>query len=113
VRDRKLWGGDDPLFPATAVVNATGLKFEAAGLSRRHWSNAGPIRAIFRDALTLAGFTCSHWRISQKTCHSILKFGTTSHVRATTGRAHSIGNGSDRCFVGKIMGKIDKAKLSK
>jgi integrase len=57
LRDRKLWGGDDPLFPATAVVNGTGLKFEAAGLSRRHWSNAGPIRAIFRDAFTLAGLT--------------------------------------------------------
>jgi integrase len=57
LRNQKLWGGDDPLFPATAVVNGTGLKFEAAGLSRRHWSNAGPIRAIFRDAFTLAGLT--------------------------------------------------------
>ena len=57
LRDQKLWGGDDPLFPATAVVNGTGLKFEASGLSRRHWSNAGPIRAIFRDAFTLAGLT--------------------------------------------------------
>jgi integrase len=55
LRDQKLWGGDDPLFPATEVVNGTGLKFETAGLSRRHWSNAGPIRAIFRDAFTLAG----------------------------------------------------------
>jgi integrase len=57
LRNQKLWGGDDPLFPATEVINGTGLKFEAAGLSRRHWSNAGPIRAIFRDAFTLAGLT--------------------------------------------------------
>jgi len=57
LRDQKLWGGDDPLFPATAVVNGVDLKFEAAGLSRRHWSNAGPIRAIFRDAFTMAGLT--------------------------------------------------------
>jgi integrase len=57
LRNQNLWGGDDPLFPATAVVNGTGLKFEAAGLSRRHWSNAGPIRAIFRDAFTPAGLT--------------------------------------------------------
>jgi integrase/recombinase XerD len=49
-----LGGGDDPLFPATAVVNGKGLKFEVSGLARRHWSNAGPIRAIFRDAFTLA-----------------------------------------------------------
>jgi integrase/recombinase XerD len=57
LRDQKLWGGDDPLFPATAVVNGKGLKFEVSGLARRHWSNAGPIRAIFRDAFTLARFT--------------------------------------------------------
>ena len=55
LRDRKLWGNDDPLFPATAVVNGASLKFQAAGLARRHWSNAASIRAIFRDAFTLAG----------------------------------------------------------
>jgi integrase len=55
LRDQKLWGGDDPLFPATEVVNGTGLKFEVSGLARRHWSNAGPIRLIFRDAFALAG----------------------------------------------------------
>jgi integrase/recombinase XerD len=55
LRDQKLSGGDDPLFPATEVVNGTDLKFETSGLSRRHWSNAGPIRAIFRSAFTLAG----------------------------------------------------------
>ena len=48
LREQKLWGGDDPLFPATAVVNGVDLKFEAAGLSRRHWSNAGPMQAIFK-----------------------------------------------------------------
>lgn len=57
LRNQKLWGGDDPLFPATAVVNGIGLKFEVSGLARRHWSNTGPIRAIFRDAFTLAGLT--------------------------------------------------------
>jgi integrase/recombinase XerD len=58
LRDQKLWGGDDPLFPATQVINnGTSLKFEATGLARRHWSNAGPIRAIFRDAFTLAGLS--------------------------------------------------------
>jgi integrase len=55
LRNQKLWGGADPLFPATEVVNGTGLKFEVAGLARRHWSNAGPIRAIFRHAFTHAG----------------------------------------------------------
>jgi integrase/recombinase XerD len=57
LRDQKLFGSDDPLFPATEVVNGSDLKFETAGLSRRHWSNAGPIRAAFRDAFALAGLT--------------------------------------------------------
>jgi hypothetical protein len=37
------------------VVNGADLKFEAAGLARRHWSNAASIRAIFRDAFTRVG----------------------------------------------------------
>jgi integrase/recombinase XerC len=40
------------------VVNGKGLKFEVSGLARHHWSNAGPIRAVFRDAFTLARLTC-------------------------------------------------------
>lgn len=39
------------------MVNGKGLKFEVSGLARRHWSNAGPIRAIFRDAFALASLT--------------------------------------------------------
>ncbi len=56
LRDQKLWGGDDPLFPATEVVNnGESFQFESAGLSRRHWANATPVRAIFRSAFALAG----------------------------------------------------------
>jgi integrase/recombinase XerD len=51
----KLWGPDDPVFPATRVVVGVSRKFEASGLDRKHWSNAAPIRAIFRDAFTRAG----------------------------------------------------------
>lgn len=36
----RLFGLDDPLFPATAVALNAEQQFEAAGLSRRHWSNA-------------------------------------------------------------------------
>jgi hypothetical protein len=43
------------LFPATEVVNGESFQFESAGLSRRHWANATPIRAIFRSAFALAG----------------------------------------------------------
>ena len=52
---RETWGNDDPLFPATKICLGTGRQFEAAGLARKHWSNASPIRAIFREAFVRAG----------------------------------------------------------
>lgn len=55
LRTEKLWGLDDPLFPATKVAVGDNLRFGAAGLDRKHWSNAGPIRAIFREAFVAAG----------------------------------------------------------
>jgi integrase len=51
----KLCGLDDPLFPATKIVVGVTRHFEASGLDRKHWSSAGPIRAIFRDAFAAAG----------------------------------------------------------
>lgn len=55
LRDEKLWGNDDPLFPATRVALGATRQFEAAGLARKHWSNATPIRTIFREAFSGAG----------------------------------------------------------
>ena len=55
LRESKLWGNDDPLFPATCIVLSTTRQFEAAGLTRNHWSSASPIREIFREAFTRAG----------------------------------------------------------
>jgi integrase len=54
LRQEKLWGLDDPLFPATKIVVGDTRHFEAAGLDRKHWSSAGPIRTIFRDAFAAA-----------------------------------------------------------
>jgi hypothetical protein len=55
LRDEKLWGNDDALFPATQVTVGATRRFEAAGLARKHWSNATPIRTIFREAFASAG----------------------------------------------------------
>jgi integrase len=55
LQHEKLWGLDDPLFPATKIVVGDTRHFEAAGLDRKHWSSAGPIRTIFRDAFVSAG----------------------------------------------------------
>jgi integrase len=55
LREERLWGNDDPLFPATRVAVGPDRQFVAAGLSREHWSNASPIRTIFREAFVNAG----------------------------------------------------------
>lgn len=48
------FGPDDPLFPATRVVMASGGRFGSHGLERRHWTTAGPIRSIFGRACDAA-----------------------------------------------------------
>jgi integrase len=55
LRTEKLWGQDDPLFPATDVKVGVDCRFGVVGLTRKHWSNANPIRRIFREAFEQAG----------------------------------------------------------
>jgi integrase len=55
LRQKKLWGNDDPLFPSTQIVVGEECRFQVAGLERQHWSNATPIRKIFREAFEAAG----------------------------------------------------------
>ncbi len=54
LREDKLWGNDDPLFPATHIALGATRQFEVAGLARDHWSTASPIRTIFREAFVSA-----------------------------------------------------------
>jgi integrase/recombinase XerD len=55
LREDLLWGNDDPLFPSTRMALGPTSQFEAVGIEKKHWSNPGPVRAIFRDAFTRAG----------------------------------------------------------
>ncbi len=55
LQEVKLWGNDDPLFPATRIALGETHQFEAVGLARKNWSNATPIRKIFREAFEGAG----------------------------------------------------------
>jgi integrase/recombinase XerD len=55
LRMEKLFGPEDPLFPKTAIAAGAGLKFEVIGLSREFWSDAAPIRRIFKSAFEGAG----------------------------------------------------------
>lgn len=55
LRNEKLYGLDDPLFPATRIGHDGSRSFKAEGLERKHWSSADPVRTIFREAFTAAG----------------------------------------------------------
>jgi integrase/recombinase XerD len=55
LKEELLWGNDDPLFPKTHVVVGEDRVFKPAGLQKAHWSNASPIRTIFREAFAAAG----------------------------------------------------------
>jgi integrase/recombinase XerD len=55
LRNDHTWGDDDPLFPATRVGLNDARQFAAVGISRATWSNAEPIRKIFRAGFEGAG----------------------------------------------------------
>jgi len=55
LRDELLWDNDDPVFPSTRIAFGASKQFEVVGLDLKHWSNATPIRTVFRDAFVNAG----------------------------------------------------------
>jgi integrase len=57
LREGKLWGNDDPLFPSTRIALGETRQFEVSGLDKSHWSNTSPIRRIFREAFHSAGLS--------------------------------------------------------
>lgn len=82
LRSELLWGESDPLFPATRVERTASQRFEVVGLDRAHWSNATPIRAIFRRAFEAAelpyanphSFRNTLVRLGEKVCTSPEQF---------------------------------------
>ena len=63
----QLFGPLDPLFPATRIVQDQYHLFQTGGLSRAHWSNATPIRTIFKEAFTSAGLAYANPHSFRKT----------------------------------------------
>ena len=55
LRKERMWGNEDPLFPKTKVALGEKNTFEAVDVDREHWSNASPIRSIFKTAFESAG----------------------------------------------------------
>ncbi len=55
LKEQKLYGNDDPVFPRTAVAHDENCCYTAQGLEPHFWANTGPIRQIFRQAFARAG----------------------------------------------------------
>lgn len=76
------WTPEDPLFPATRVAPGENDLFSAVGIDRRHWSNADPVRRIFRAAFARAklpyfqphSFRNTLTRLGQGRCRSAEEF---------------------------------------
>lgn len=82
LRQTLLWGNDDPLFPATRMELGPTAQFQAAGIEPKHWSNATPIRRIFKAAFEAAGlpyfnphsFRNTLVQLGEQVCHSPEEF---------------------------------------
>jgi len=55
LRTTHLFAPNDPVFPRTKVGQGDDFSFRAAGIEPIHWSDASPVRTIFRDAFARAG----------------------------------------------------------
>ena len=55
LRTEHLFADHDLLFPKTEVGQDENNCFTPVGLSREHWSSAGPVRNIFKDSFMAAG----------------------------------------------------------
>ncbi|MBU2090530.1 MAG: tyrosine-type recombinase/integrase [Alphaproteobacteria bacterium] len=67
LKTEKLFGPDDPLFPATRVALDGNRQFAAVGLDRTHWRDSAPIRRIFKQAFESAGLPYFNPHLFRKT----------------------------------------------
>lgn len=55
VRTAHLFAPNDPVFPRTTVRQGEDMPFQVAGFEPTHWSDASPVRTIFKEAFGRAG----------------------------------------------------------
>src|SRR5262249_41629378 len=72
LREVKLFGDDDPLFPRTLVSVSADGHFFSDGLEPCSWENTEPIRKVFREAFALVGLNGFHPHSLRDT---LIKFG--------------------------------------
>lgn len=54
LRTKHLFAPNDPVFPRTKVGQGEDMSFRAAGIEPIHWSDASPVRTIFKEAFARA-----------------------------------------------------------
>lgn len=86
LREARLFGPSDPLFPQTAVELGPSRNFVAAGLKRAHWTEAAPIRKIVGDAFAAAGLRRFGPHAFRKTLE---QWGSTRYVTPEAFKAFS------------------------
>jgi integrase len=57
LRITHLFAPNDPVFPRTRVQQGEDRSFRASGIEPIHWSDASPVRAVFRQAFAGVGLT--------------------------------------------------------
>jgi len=78
LREVRLFGDNDPVFPRTKMTHNENFEFKPDGLEPKHWQSANQIRKIFKKAFIAAGlpnFTPHKFRdtlsaLGQKICDS-------------------------------------------
>jgi site-specific recombinase XerD len=55
LRVTHLFAPNDPVFPRTRVQQGEDMSFRAAGIEPIHWSDASPVRLVFRQGFVGAG----------------------------------------------------------
>lgn len=87
-----LFGPMDPLFPATRMALDDNGHFAATGLQRRHWSNADPVRRIFKASFEAAGLPYYHPHLVR---HTLTQLGEVYCRTAEEFKAWSQNAGHD------------------
>lgn len=95
LRDEKGFGPDDPLFPKTRVEPGDNLEFRATSLDRLPWSNANPVRQVFRDACLRAGFPYFNPHLLR---HTLVQVAYDWKLDAESFKAWSQNLGHESCL---------------
>ena len=105
LREQKLYGNDDPVFPRTRISQDENCCFAVEGLEPVFWMGSGPIRQIFREAFARAGlpyfnphsFRDTLVQLGERMCPTIEHFKAWSqnlgheHVQTTLTSYGNIG----------------------